>query len=85
MQVITFKDRYTAEQFIYGPKEIPSAGKVDFSWVNTPLPSAAAVQSFGDRDTGMTNASLDGDNHADKGAGEVDYDVAEEDDRWMVE
>lgn len=35
-------------------------------------------------DTEIGDASVDGDG-TDKGIAEVDYDVAEEDDRWMVE
>ncbi|RDW92171.1 hypothetical protein BP5796_01565 [Coleophoma crateriformis] len=37
---ITFKDRFTAEKFMYGTPgcEIPSVGKVDMTWVQTPLP-----------------------------------------------
>ncbi|KAI9789414.1 MAG: hypothetical protein M1816_006074 [Peltula sp. TS41687] len=40
-QIITFKDRFTAEKFIYGSPEIPSVGKVELSWVNNnPGPSS---------------------------------------------
>ncbi|QSZ33926.1 hypothetical protein DSL72_005505 [Monilinia vaccinii-corymbosi] len=37
---ITFKDRHTAEKFMFGLQhgEIPSVGKVDLSWIKTPLP-----------------------------------------------
>src|SRR5580700_957750 len=37
---ITFKDRFTAEKFMYGTSngEIPSVGKVELAWVQTPLP-----------------------------------------------
>ncbi|KAA8573925.1 hypothetical protein EYC84_005470 [Monilinia fructicola] len=37
---ITFKDRHTAEKFMFGLQngEIPSVGKVDLSWIQTPLP-----------------------------------------------
>lgn len=37
---ITFKDRHTAEKFMFGLQngEIASVGKVDLSWVQTPLP-----------------------------------------------
>ena len=84
-QVITFKDRFTAEKFMYGTKDIPSVGKLEFEWVNTPLPPVKTVMKD-NSDTGMAGANADGDNSADKGlgVGEVDYDVAEEDDRWMV-
>ncbi|KFZ17608.1 hypothetical protein V502_04514 [Pseudogymnoascus sp. VKM F-4520 (FW-2644)] len=37
---ITFKDRFTAEKFMYGisNSEIPGVGKVDLAWIQTPLP-----------------------------------------------
>lgn len=36
---IIFKDRFTAEKFMRTPNsEIPSVGKVDMSWIQTPLP-----------------------------------------------
>ena len=94
-QIITFKDRFTAEKFMYGTKDIPSVGKVEFAWVNTPLPPVAATAvkqavDEGDGDTGMGEASADGDNGGKAEDGqtvvmEPDYDVAEEDERWMVE
>lgn len=62
---------------------------MEFEWVNTPLPPVKVVKE--DRGTGMVGASAGGDNSVDKEAGfgvggaDVDYDVAEEDDRWMVE
>lgn len=70
---------------MYGPKDIPSVGRLELSWVNTsaairPNPKQVAL----DGDMGMRDASADGDN-GDKAVVEVDYDVAEEDDRWMVE
>jgi RNA-binding protein 26 len=37
---ITFKDRFTAEKFMYGITngEIPLVGKVELAWIQTPLP-----------------------------------------------
>ncbi|OBT88176.1 hypothetical protein VE02_02454 [Pseudogymnoascus sp. 03VT05] len=37
---ITFKDRFTAEKFMYGisNSEIPGVGKVELAWIQTPLP-----------------------------------------------
>ncbi|OAX78262.1 hypothetical protein ACJ72_07433 [Emergomyces africanus] len=32
-QIVSFKDRYLAEKLMYGPTDIPSVGKVEFSWV----------------------------------------------------
>lgn len=72
---------------MYGLKDIPGVGKVDLSWVNTPsapLRPNPKQLAFGGGDLGMGDASVDGDN-GDKGIADVDYDVAEEDDRWMVE
>ncbi len=72
---------------MYGPKDIPSVGRLEFSWVNTPMPPirlSNQKQVASDGDTGMRDAAADGDN-SDKAGVEVDYDVAEEDDRWMVE
>lgn len=83
--MISFKDRFTAEQFMYGTKDIPGVGKLELSWVNTPSQlNRLNNQKQVDGDTGMRDAAADGDN-SDKAAAEVDYDVAEEDDRWMVE
>ncbi|MCJ1403825.1 hypothetical protein MMC11_007048 [Xylographa trunciseda] len=97
-QIITFKDRFTAEKLMYGPKDIPGVGKVEFSWVNTPLPPVvlpAAKQEedgVGDADMEMGGVAAESEDGRDHGGGghhghapaEVDYDVAEEDDRWMV-
>lgn len=76
---------------MYGTKDIASVGKVELAWVNTPLPPVAAVKKADpeDGDTGMEGASAEGDtSNGGKAAAvapEVDYDVAEEDDRWMIE
>ena len=82
---------------MYGLKDIPSVGKVEFSWVSTPLPPVQLPSAkheedgVGDADTDMGGVPADSDNGRDNGAGhhghgqaEVDYDVAEEDERWMV-
>lgn len=71
---------------MYGSKDIPSVGRLEFSWVNPSIPHIRPnpKQVVLDGDTGMRDASADGDS-ADKAVAEVDYDVAEEDDRWMVE
>ncbi|KAI9667052.1 MAG: hypothetical protein M1829_005593 [Trizodia sp. TS-e1964] len=88
-QIITFKDRSTAERFMYGPTELPSIGKVELSWVNTPsaasllpssttnplpAPSKAPSPAF---DTPMQ------DTHEADAIKQEDYDVAEDDDRWI--
>lgn len=89
---VTFKDRFTAEKFMYGPKDLPSIGKVEMTWVNTPLPpvqlgaSQTARRGSQDDDTEMAGSNAEGfgaggGNTASKEA-EMDYDVAEDDDRW---
>lgn len=98
MQIITFKDRFTAERFLHGPKDIPGVGQVDLSWVNNSLSSStSATASAGGvglvpsphgagkagGGTAMERVETD-ESGVDRGAGEVDYDVAEEDDSWMV-
>ena len=68
---------------MYGTKEIPSVGKLEFSWHHaatnaTTKPGA----NIGDGDIDMGGTSTIGDAGTEKGQPEVDYDVAEEDDRW---
>ncbi|MCJ1389679.1 hypothetical protein MMC18_002536 [Xylographa bjoerkii] len=97
-QVITFKDRFTAEKLMYGPKDIPGVGKVEFSWVNTPL-TPVVLPATKQEEDGVGDAEMDmggvaaesedgrdngGGGHHGHGQAEVDYDVAEEDERWMV-
>ncbi|KAF6220650.1 hypothetical protein HO133_003083 [Letharia lupina] len=82
-QVVTFKDRPTAETFMYGVHDIPLVGKLDFAWFNAPGVSGQPTpkQAETDGDTGMGGTRAD-DHHADKGTvlanTEVDYDVAED-------
>ncbi|KAL8725485.1 MAG: hypothetical protein Q9166_007323 [cf. Caloplaca sp. 2 TL-2023] len=86
MQIVTFKDRKTAERFMYGTKNISSVGKVDLTWVNTPLPPAqSATKLDADEDSTMGNTDTKGNQQTTTvDVAEVDYDVAEEDDRWMA-
>ena len=85
---VSFKDRFTAEKFMYGGKAIPGVGKVELAWVSTPLPPVRTEQidANGDTDMGLPNATTEGNGARDSGhqTAEVDYDVAEEDERWMV-
>ena len=89
-QVVTFKDRPTAETFMYGNHDIPAVGKLEFSWFNAPAPSAGQSTpkpSEADGDVGMGGTRAMADDHhaaaaADRGTmlanAEVDYDVAED-------
>ncbi|KAI9842834.1 MAG: hypothetical protein M1837_006855 [Sclerophora amabilis] len=89
-QLITFKDRFTAEKLVYGASDIPSVGKVEISWVNTPLPPVP-VPSKRSAEPSVQTASLGDEMMRDHEAAtedahkNEDYDVAEDDDRWMVE
>ncbi|KAI4122140.1 MAG: hypothetical protein LQ341_007332, partial [Variospora aurantia] len=104
-QIVTFKDRKTAERFMYGGgagKNIPGVGAVELAWVNSsssssPLPppgkamATATVKgddADGDATMGNSGGHANGGTttHASGGVDnvEVDYDVAEEDDRWMA-
>ena len=70
---------------MYGSTDIPSVGKVEFAWVTTPIPPVVTPTAKApDGDTHMADHEAspmaDGARPAD-----VDYDVAEDDDRWMAE
>ncbi|KAL8938322.1 MAG: hypothetical protein Q9216_003960 [Gyalolechia sp. 2 TL-2023] len=85
-QIVTFKDRKTAERFMYGTKNIPSVGAVELAWINTPLPPVRPTEKGDvDEDTIMSSSNPSGEQPTTNAeAAEVDYDVAEEDDRWMA-
>ena len=85
---VSFKDRFTAEKFMYSGKEIPGVGKVELAWVSTPLPPVKVeqVDANGDTEMGLPSPTNEGNGARDSGqqTAEVDYDVAEEDDRWLI-
>lgn len=69
---------------MYGSKDIPGVGRVELAWV-----SGVVGVGGKDEDAGMGGVGVGGD--ADGGKGgmgvglETEFDVAEEDERWMVE
>ncbi|KAG0649451.1 putative RNA-binding [Hyphodiscus hymeniophilus] len=92
---ITFKDRFTAEKFMYGIPggEIPSIGKVDISWIQTPLPpvNPVVLKTSKDEDTMMDEGDAMAHNSSPARGGQgheqqehIDYDVADEND-WGVQ
>ena len=85
---VAFKDRFTAEKFMYGGKDIPGVGNLEFAWVSTPVPpiKVEKVDAAGDTDMGLPSATMEtgGERGNGQQAAEVDYDVAEEDERWMT-
>lgn len=89
--LLTFKERYVAEKFINQAKDIPHIGPVELSWVvnsnvsaSTPSSSTAFSSSatFGN---GNANGDVKMDEAQDVGRADIDYDVADDDDRWLVE
>ncbi|KAK2758208.1 hypothetical protein FQN54_004052 [Arachnomyces sp. PD_36] len=72
-QIVSFKDRYMAEQLMYGPSDIPEVGKVEFSWVAGPAPPTAGSSSGAAGATPGQNGGDDGDTMmGGAGAGESD-------------
>ncbi|RAK96393.1 CCCH zinc finger and RRM domain protein [Aspergillus ibericus CBS 121593] len=90
--IVAFKERYLAEKFMFGARDIPSVGQVQLSWVpNPPISLPAGGPSSGPgSDTNKTGSDEDMvmDNATDQTGGrkdvahDVDYDVAEVDDSW---
>ena len=80
MQIVTFKDRSTAENFMYGAKDIPNVGKLDLGWYNASLVPSSQTnikQAGADGDVGM--GGTNGENgEASKGPTLEDYDIAED-------
>ncbi|PYH94212.1 hypothetical protein BO71DRAFT_399080 [Aspergillus ellipticus CBS 707.79] len=91
--VIAFKERYLAEKFMFGTRDIPSVGQVQLTWVANPpisLPTSnvpvSEPKTASDEDNIMDTTS-DQTARKDGGGGggghaDVDYDVAEVDDNW---
>ena len=79
MQIVTFKDRSTAENFMYGTKDIPNVGKLELSWYNAPAVAsqANAKQMGNDGDVGMGGTAVEN-GEASKGPALEDYDIAED-------
>ncbi|RFU28552.1 hypothetical protein B7463_g7770, partial [Scytalidium lignicola] len=98
--VITFKDRFTAEKFMYGTPggEIPSVGKIELAWIQTPLPPAglenktSTVKFDSNEDTAMDEGdamahvagSGRGDGYGKEQPESIDYDVADDND-WAIQ
>ncbi|KAL3495967.1 hypothetical protein BJX62DRAFT_145852 [Aspergillus germanicus] len=86
--IIAFKERYIAEKFFYGARNIPSVGEVQVSWVpNPPLPTPSSsgqllpqtstgldAKTASDEDTIMESAPTPGD-QAGRKDGNINADV----------
>jgi len=96
--IVAFTERYRAEQFLAAAsKEIPHIGKCEVTWVpNAQLSGVAAAtvssgpgaasgtdgsnaEALGNVDVRMVESHDGG-----RTAAEVDYDVADDDERWMA-
>lgn len=89
--VVKFTERYKAEQFYVQARNIPHIGKVELSWVPnvqtgsvpvTPI-SAAMDVTMGEKVENEANDVKMDDGNDNGGRAEVDYDVADDDDRWL--
>ncbi|EFW14891.1 hypothetical protein D8B26_000459 [Coccidioides posadasii str. Silveira] len=86
-QIVAFKDRYVAEQLIYGTSDIPGVGRVEMTWVaNPPITASAqpAVPKKMDGDATMGGDDTELLSMRKDVSHDVDYDVAEVDDTWEV-
>jgi len=94
--VVAFKERYKAEQFLGAAgKEIPHIGKCELTWVpNSQLSGVAAATVAGAAGSanGGNGTNMEGSGGPDVHMGEeqhvgravdVNYDVADDDDRWL--
>jgi len=81
--VIVFEDRATAEAFFYGEKEVRGLGKVGVSWVRNGA-DARTADKYESGDVVMGGADAGGDAFVQADEKADDYDVAEEDERWIV-
>jgi len=93
--VVAFKERYKAEQFLgAAAREIPHIGKCELTWVpNSQLSGVAAVTVAGGvtaagdlaniASAGEADVSMGEEQETGRGAADVNYDVADDDDRWL--
>ncbi|GAB7337002.1 hypothetical protein MBLNU457_g2417t2 [Dothideomycetes sp. NU457] len=90
--IVAFKERYKAEQFLASAgREIPHIGKCELSWVpNNQLSGAAAATVAGNStpassttETGFAEPDMEMDDERQQLGRGGEYDVADDDDRWM--
>lgn len=87
--IISFKDRFTAERFMAGPKSIPNVGDVEFEWLKSAGQSVHHTTSIivkSDNDNGdSTRSENHKTNEEVQGTKHEEFDVAEDDERFMVD
>ena len=85
--MLAFSERYQAEKFLNHGSDIPHLGKVELSWMANPAPSTPATATFApteaSKDVNMDEAQDAGQQRPQ--AQEMDYDVADDDDNWLVD
>jgi hypothetical protein len=85
--MLAFSERYQAEKFLNHGSDIPHLGKVELSWMANPTaPSTpvTATQPEASKDVNMDEPQDQG-NQRPQQAAEMDYDVADDDDNWLVD
>lgn len=98
--VVNFTERYKAEQFITNARNIPHVGKVELAWMNNASQTQSFTPSFDNSQAdvvdGSSDHAVDQFGSANPGGGkdvrmeevsrgEMDYDVADDDDRWLAD
>jgi hypothetical protein len=85
--MLAFSERYQAEKFLNHGSDIPHLGKVELSWMANPVtaPSTPVVstQAEASKDINMDEPQDAGNQRPQ--AAEMDYDVADDDDNWLVD
>lgn len=77
-----------AEKFLAQAKDIPHIGNVELSWAATPshAPSTLAASSDTIAAAALNNGTdVKMDEAPETTKAEVDYDVADDDDRWLID
>ena len=88
--MLSFSERYQAEKFLNHGSDIPHLGKVELSWMANPIAAstpAASTQPEISKDINMDEAQDVGQKPQQQqaAAAEMDYDVADDDDNWLVD
>lgn len=81
--LVSFTERYKAESFVSAAaKEIPHIGKCELSWV----PNAVVAAPYSA--TGLDDVNMDSnvaETPTNGSRADIDYDVADDDNRWLAE
>lgn len=79
---IAFDQRYRAESFLgAAAADIPHVGKCELSWA----PNSVVAIDTSSKDEAMADATLDSAGSRQAQRGDPDYDVADDDARWLAD